>query len=128
MMSAAPDGLYYTAEHEWLRVEGNEVVVGITDYAQDSLTDIVYVELPEEGMEVGEMDEFASVESVKSVSAIFSPLAGSICAVNEALDDTPELINEDPYGDGWIVRITMQDASALDKMLSASTYLEQIGE
>jgi|TARA_B110000881_G_C18566491_1_gene512945 glycine cleavage system H protein len=128
MMSTAPDGLYYTAEHEWLRVEGNEVVVGITDYAQDSLTDIVYVELPEEGMEVGEMDEFASVESVKSVSAIFSPLAGSICAVNEALDDTPELINEDPYGDGWIVRITMQDASALDKMLSASTYLEQIGE
>jgi glycine cleavage system H protein len=128
MMSAAPDGLYYTAEHEWLRVEGNEVVVGITDYAQDSLTDIVYVELPEEGMEVGEMDEFASVESVKSVSAIFSPLAGSICAVNEALDDTPELINEDPYGEGWIVRITMQDASALDKMLSASTYLEQIGE
>ncbi|HIG19764.1 MAG: glycine cleavage system protein H [Methanobacteriota archaeon] len=127
-MSAAPDGLYYTAEHEWLRVEGNEVVVGITDYAQDSLTDIVYVELPEEGMEVGEMDEFASVESVKSVSAIFSPLAGSICAVNEALDDTPELINEDPYGEGWIVRITMQDASALDKMLSASTYLEQIGE
>ncbi len=127
-MSAAPDGLYYTAEHEWLRVEGNEVVVGITDYAQDSLTDIVYVELPEEGMEVGEMDEFASVESVKSVSAIFSPLAGSICAVNEALDDTPELINEDPYGEGWIVRITMQDASSLDKMLSASTYLEQIGE
>lgn len=128
MMSAVPDGLYYTAEHEWLRVEGNEVVVGITDYAQDSLTDIVYVELPEEGMEVGEMDEFASVESVKSVSAIFSPLAGSICAVNEALDDTPELINEDPYGEGWIVRITMQDASVLDKMLSASTYLEQIGE
>jgi|TARA_B110000116_G_C16411705_1_gene392137 glycine cleavage system H protein len=128
MMSAAPDGLYYTAEHEWIRVEGNEVVVGITDYAQDSLTDIVYVELPEEGMEVEEMDEFASVESVKSVSAIYSPLAGSICAVNEALDDTPELINEDPYGEGWIVRITMQDSSVLDKMMSASTYLEQIGE
>lgn len=128
MMSDAPEDLYYTAEHEWLRVEGNEVVVGITDYAQDSLTDIVYVELPEEGMEVGEMDEFASVESVKSVSAIFSPLAGSICAVNEALDDAPELINEDPYGEGWIARITMQDASALDKMLSASTYLELIGE
>lgn len=127
-MSDAPEDLYYTAEHEWLRVEGNEVVVGITDYAQDSLTDIVYVELPEEGMEVGEMDEFASVESVKSVSAIFSPLAGSICAVNEALDDAPELINEDPYGEGWIARITMQDASALDKMLSASTYLELIGE
>ncbi len=127
-MSAAPQDLFYTAEHEWLRVEGNEVVVGITDYAQDSLTDIVYVELPEDGMEVGEMDEFASVESVKSVSAIFSPLAGTICAVNEALDDTPELINEDPYGEGWIVRITMQDASVLDGMMDASAYLEQIGE
>ncbi|MDC3291005.1 glycine cleavage system protein GcvH [Euryarchaeota archaeon] len=127
-MSDAPEELYYTEEHEWLRVEGDEVVVGITDYAQDSLTDIVYVELPEEGMEVGEMDEFASVESVKSVSAIYSPLAGKICAINEALDDAPELINEDPYGEGWIARITMQDASVLEKMLSASTYLEQIGE
>ena len=127
-MSDAPEELYYTEEHEWLRVEGDEVVVGITDYAQDSLTDIVYVELPEEGMEVGEMDEFASVESVKSVSAIYSPLAGTICAINEALDDAPELINEDPYGEGWIARITMQDASVLEKMLSASTYLELIGE
>ena len=127
-MSAAPQDLFYTAEHEWLRVEGNEVIVGITDYAQDSLTDIVYVELPEDGMDVGEMDEFASVESVKSVSAIFSPLAGIICAVNEELDDTPELINEDPYGEGWIVRITMQDASALDRMMNASAYLELIGE
>nr|AIF03047.1 glycine cleavage system H protein (gcvH, GCSH) [uncultured marine group II/III euryarchaeote KM3_160_F12]AIF03452.1 glycine cleavage system H protein (gcvH, GCSH) [uncultured marine group II/III euryarchaeote KM3_167_A05] len=127
-MSDAPEELYYTEEHEWLRVEGDEVVVGITDYAQDSLTDIVYVELPEEGMEVGEMDEFASVESVKSVSAIYSPIAGTICAINEALDDAPELINEDPYGEGWIARITMQDASVLEKMLSASNYLEQIGE
>ncbi len=127
-MSDAPEELYYTEEHEWLRVEGDEVVVGITDYAQDSLTDIVYVELPEEGMEVGEMDEFASVESVKSVSAIYSPLAGKICAINEALDDAPELINEDPYGEGWIARITMPDASVLEKMLSASTYLELIGE
>jgi len=128
MMSDAPEDLYYTKEHEWLRVEGNEVVVGITDYAQDALTDIVYVELPEEGMEVGDMEEFASVESVKSVSAIYSPLAGTICAVNEALDDAPELINQDPYGEGWIARITMQDASVLENMLSASTYLEQIGE
>nr|AIF20331.1 glycine cleavage system H protein (gcvH, GCSH) [uncultured marine group II/III euryarchaeote KM3_89_E01] len=127
-MSDAPEELYYTEEHEWLRVEGDEVVVGITDYAQDSLTDIVYVELPEEGMEVEEMDEFASVESVKSVSAIYSPIAGTICAINEALDDAPELINEDPYGEGWIARITMQDASVLEKMLSASNYLEQIGE
>ena len=127
-MSDAPEDLYYTKEHEWLRVEGNEVVVGITDYAQDALTDIVYVELPEEGMEVGDMEEFASVESVKSVSAIYSPLAGIICAVNEALDDAPELINQDPYGEGWIARITMQDASVLENMLSASTYLEQIGE
>ena len=121
-MSAAPQDLFYTAEHEWLRVEGNEVIVGITDYAQDSLTDIVYVELPEDGMEVGEMEEFASVESVKSVSAIFSPLAGTICAVNEELDDTPELINDDPYGEGWIVKVNISDVSELENLLSAEEY------
>lgn len=128
MMSEVPSDLYYTAEHEWIRVEGNDVVVGITDYAQDALTDIVYVELPDEDMQVAEMDEFASVESVKSVSAIFAPLAGTISAVNEELDDEPELINQDPYGKGWIARITIEDTDVLKQLMSAAAYVEQIGE
>ena len=126
-MSDIPEDLFYTAEHEWIRVEGSEVVVGITDYAQDALTDIVYVELPDMGLDVGKDDEFASVESVKSVSGIYAPIAGKITAVNEELDDSPELINEDPYGAGWIVRIspTNMDES---NFLTASAYRECIGE
>ncbi len=127
-MSEVPEDLFYTAEHEWLRVEGDEVVIGITDHAQDALTDIVYVELPDAGTDVSADEEFASVESVKSVSGIFAPLAGTITGVNEELDDAPELINEEPYGSGWIVRIKMADSSALQSMMNASTYQELIGE
>ena len=96
-MSDIPEGQYYTKEHEWIRVEGDEVVIGITDHAQDALTDIVYIELPDAGEMCEEMGEFAIVESVKSASPIFAPLAGEITAVNEALDDAPELMNQDPY-------------------------------
>ncbi|MBT4060028.1 MAG: glycine cleavage system protein GcvH [Euryarchaeota archaeon] len=127
-MSNVPDDLYYTAEHEWLRVEGNDVIVGITDHAQDALTDIVYVELPDEGMQVSEMEEFATVESVKSVSSIFAPLTGTISAVNLELDDAPELINQDPYGDGWIVRITLNDPSVVSNLMDAASYIAEIGE
>lgn len=125
-MSDVPDNLYYTAEHEWIRVEGDEMVIGITDHAQNALTDIVYVELPEIGSEFGENDEFATVESVKSVSSIFAPLSCCIISINEELDDAPELINQDPYGEGWIVKVT-SDADP-SKLLSASDYLELIGE
>ena len=104
-MSEVPDGLYYTKEHEWIRVEGDEVVIGITDHAQDALTDIVYIELPEVGETCEDMGEFAVVESVKSASPIFAPLAGEITAVNDELDDTPELMNQEPYGAGWIIRM-----------------------
>ncbi|DAC50341.1 MAG TPA: glycine cleavage system protein GcvH [Candidatus Thalassarchaeaceae archaeon] len=127
-MSDLPEHLYYTADHEWIRIDGDELVVGITDHAQDALTDIVYVELPDVGMIIEEQDEFASIESVKSVSGIFAPLSGSISKVNEELDDSPELINQDPYGAGWIVRIVPTDLDAVNGLLNASSYRELIGE
>jgi glycine cleavage system H protein len=121
-MSETPEELFYTKEHEWLRIEGDEVVVGITDHAQDTLTDIVYIELPEVGDVFGEMEEFALVESVKSASPIFAPMAGEIVAVNEALEDAPELINQDPYGAGWIIRFKLVDSNATEGLMSADDY------
>jgi glycine cleavage system H protein len=121
-MSEAPEELFYTKEHEWLRIEGDEVVVGITDHAQDTLTDIVYIELPEVGDVFSEMEEFALVESVKSASPIFAPMAGEILAVNEALEDAPELINQDPYGAGWIIRFKLVDSNATEGLMSADDY------
>ena len=127
-MSDIPEGQYYTKEHEWIRVEGDEVVIGITDHAQDALTDIVYIELPDSGQTCGEMDEFAIVESVKSASPIFAPLAGEITAVNDALDDAPELMNQDPYGEGWIIRMKLDAPSAVSGLMSAADYKAEIGE
>jgi len=127
-VSDVPEGLFYTKEHEWIRVEGDEVVIGITDHAQNALTDIVYIELPEAGQVCGDMDEFAIVESVKSASPIFAPLAGEITAVNEALDDAPELMNQEPYGEGWIIRMKLDDASAVSGLMSPADYKSEIGE
>ena len=127
-MSDVPAELRYTAEHEWIRIEGNEVVVGVTDFAQDALTDVVWVELPEVGSSVSEMDACGSVESVKSVSEIFAPIAGEILEVNESLEDAPEQINQDPYGSGWIWRMSIGDASQVDGLMDATTYSAQIGE
>ena len=127
-MSEVPDGLYYTKEHEWIRVEGGEVVIGITDHAQDALTDIVYIELPDAGEMCEEMGEFAIVESVKSASPIFAPLAGEITAVNDALDDAPELMNQDPYGEGWIIRMKLDDPSAVSTLMTAADYRAELGE
>ena len=127
-MSEIPEGLRYTPEHEWLRVEGELVAIGITDHAQDALTDIVYIELPSEGDAMDDMGEFAVVESVKSASPIFAPLAGEIVAVNDALEDAPELMNSDPYGDGWIVRMRLDDMAALDGLMDAAAYAAMIGE
>ena len=118
-MSEVPENLFYTKEHEWLRIEGDEVVVGITDHAQDALTDIVYIELPEVGEEFDEMDEFALVESVKSASPIFAPMGGEILAVNQALEDAPELINQDPYGAGWIIRFKRSTSTATEALMPA---------
>ena len=127
-MSEVPEGLYYTKEHEWMRVEGDTVTIGITDHAQDMLTDIVYIELPEEGDVVGDMGEFAVVESVKSASPIFAPLAGTITAVNMELEDAPELMNSSPYDEGWIVKMTLDDASAVAGLMDAAAYKAEIGE
>ena len=127
-MSDVPDGLFYTKEHEWIRVDGDEVVIGITDHAQNALTDIVYIELPEVGETCEDMGEFAIVESVKSASPIFAPLAGEITAVNEDLEDTPELMNEDPYGQGWIIRMKLDDYSAVAQLMSPADYKAEIGE
>lgn len=127
-MSQVPEELYYTKEHEWIRVEGDSVVIGITDHAQDALTDIVYIELPEAGQNFEEMGEFAIVESVKSASPIFAPLSGAIVEVNEALEDAPELMNEDPYGKGWIVRMKLDNPDTVSGLMSAADYKEEIGE
>ena len=127
-MSEIPEGLYYTKEHEWIRVDGDEVVIGITDHAQHALTDIVYIELPDVGQVMGEMDEFAIVESVKSASPIFAPLAGEITAVNDELDDAPELMNTSPYGDGWIIKMKLNDIGGLSSLMDASGYRAEIDE
>ena len=127
-MSEVPSDLRYTAEHEWIRVDGDEAVIGVTDYAQDALTDVVWVELPEVGMSVGAMESCGSVESVKSVSEIYAPIAGEVTEANESLEDAPEQINQDPYGDGWIWKMTISDAGELEGLLDAAAYSELIGE
>ena len=127
-MSEVPAELRYTPEHEWIRVEGDLAIIGVTDFAQDALTDVVWVELPEVGMSVGAMESCGSVESVKSVSEIYAPIAGDITEANESLEDAPEQINQDPYGEGWIWKMTISDAGELDSLLDASAYSELIGE
>lgn len=120
-----PEDLKYTEEHEWLSVtEGSTVRVGITAYAQDQLGDVVFVELPKVGATVAAGSPLGEVESTKSVSEIFAPVSGTVVAVNNALDDTPELINSDPYGEGWIVEINADDVSALDELMNAAAYQE----
>ncbi len=123
-MSDIPEGLKYTEEHEYLRDTdaADEFVVGITEYAQGELGDVVFVELPTPGDSFARMDVFGTIEAVKAVSDLFSPLSGEIVAVNEALNDDPALVNSDPYGEGWMVRIRARDMSELDGLLSATDY------
>jgi glycine cleavage system H protein len=127
-MSNIPSELKYTAEHEWIRIDGNEIVVGITDFAQNALTDVVWVELPEIDVRFNAMDSYASVESVKSVSEIYAPISGTVTVVNELLEDAPETINIDPYGNGWICKMTIDDVTQLESLLDSNTYEELIGE
>lgn len=122
-MSETPNDLVYASSHEWARRLENEVVeVGISDFAQTALGDVVYVELPDVGTEVTATEECCAVESVKAASDIYAPVTGEIIAVNEALDDEPELLNESPYGDGWIFRIKASDLTELDNLLNAEAY------
>ncbi|MEC8873967.1 MAG: glycine cleavage system protein GcvH [Candidatus Thermoplasmatota archaeon] len=127
-MGEIPEDLRYTVEHEWIRRDGGEVVVGITDFAQDMLSAVVWVELPEVGTETSAMEGFASLESVKSVSALHAPVSGEVIAVNEDLEDSPEKINEDPYGKGWICRMAVSQDSEIDDLLDAAGYAALIGE
>lgn len=120
--SKIPDNLRYTKDHEWVEVKGNRARIGITDYAQEALTDVVFVELPDVGDEFKEHDSMGVVESVKSVSDIFAPLAGRIVAVNGDLDESPELLNQDPYGKGWFCEMEIADPSATSKLLDANGY------
>ncbi|HTZ45118.1 MAG TPA: glycine cleavage system protein GcvH [Jatrophihabitans sp.] len=128
-MAEVPSDLRYTAEHEWAKVTaGNTVRVGITDYAQNSLGDIVFVSVHGVDSEVAAGDTFGEVESTKSVSDLYAPVAGSVVARNEALDDNPDLLNSDPYGEGWIAEIEVPDASVLDSLLDADGYRQLTAE
>jgi glycine cleavage system H protein len=121
-----PDDLRYSADHEWARLAGSNVRVGITDYAQDALGDVVYVEVPEVGAAVAANDKISEVESTKSVSDIYAPVAGTIVAVNGDLTDSPQRLNEDPYGDGWICEIQVSGDDALEALLDADAYRKLI--
>lgn len=123
-----PKDLRYTTQHEWAVPEDGRVRVGITDFAQDALGDVVYVDLPEPGTEVRAGEAFGEVESTKSVSDLYSPVSGTIAERNEQLGETPELVNQDPYGDGWLVVIHMSDPSELDDLLDADAYQRQVEE
>ena len=127
-MSEVPSNLHYTESHEWARVDGDALLVGITDFAQDALTEVVWVDLAEVGASVQAMGPCASVESVKSVSEVYSPLEGVVLESNTALEDNPEMINEDPYRDGWIFRLQPSDISDIDGLLDATAYMALIGE
>ena len=121
-MANVPDDLHYSKDHEWVRVEGDLAIIGITDYAQNSLGDVVYVELPKAGEEFAANESFGSVESVKAVSELFSPVSGAVVEVNQTLNDEPEKVNGDPYGEGWMIRVRMSSPGEVDSLLTAAEY------
>jgi glycine cleavage system H protein len=124
-----PEGLKYSKEHEWVLVEGNSATIGITEYAQEELGDIVYVELPEVGEKIVKDDPFAAVESVKAVSDVYAPVSGTVLEINDVLPDNPETINDDPYGDGWMVRIDLSDKDDdLKDLMDAEEYAEYVAQ
>ena len=121
-----PDDVMYTDDHEWTKVDNDETIIGISDYAQDQLGDIVFVELPQVGDTFEKGAEFGTVESVKAVSELFLPVSGEVVAINETLDDTPELVNNEPYTGGWMLRVKLNDTSELDQLMNKSAYLESL--
>ncbi|HET6399679.1 MAG TPA: glycine cleavage system protein GcvH [Candidatus Thermoplasmatota archaeon] len=126
-MSKTPDDLRYTESHEWVRIEGDVATIGITDHAQEALNDIVYVELPKKGVELPKGKEFGVVESVKSVSDLYMPLSGKVVDVNGELEDEPEMLNEDPYGKGWIIRVKLSKPEEADELWDAKRYAATLG-
>ncbi|MFT6501609.1 MAG: glycine cleavage system H protein [Crocinitomicaceae bacterium] len=123
-----PQDLKYTKDHEWVRIDGDVATVGITEFAQSELGDIVYVEIETEGETLANEEVFGSIEAVKTVSDLFMPVSGEITSFNEALEGSPETVNSDPYGDGWMVKITMSDVSQAEALLSADQYTELLGK
>jgi glycine cleavage system H protein len=121
---AYPDDLVYSREHEWVRADGNRATIGITSFAADELGDIVFVEMPEVGARLTQFATFGVVESVKAVSDLYAPVSGEVVEVNEALRDAPELLNSDPFGEGWIARVELSDRAEIDALLSADAYAE----
>ncbi len=117
-----PENLKYTKDHEWIRVEGNEAYVGITDYAQGELGDIVFIEIETEGEALEKEEVFGTIEAVKTVSDMFMPVSGEVLEVNQKLEDSPEVVNKDPYGDGWLIKIGLKDEAELNELLDADAY------
>ncbi len=122
-----PEGLYYTKDHEWLKVDGNQGTVGITDFAQSELGDIVYVDIDSLDNQVAKDEVFGSVEAVKTVSDLFMPVSGTVTESNPGLDDNPQAVNDDPYGEGWLVKITLDNPSDCESLLSAAEYAKMVG-
>ena len=123
-----PENLVYSSEHEWCRVEGDMVVIGITDFAQGELGDVVFIELPDTGSSTVTGEEFGTIEAVKAVAELYAPLNGEVMEINDAVVDSPELVNEDPYGNGWMIKIRMSDPTELNELLSAEAYGELVCE
>lgn len=121
-MAASPDDRKYSKEHEWLRIDGDAATIGITDYAQDQLGDVVYVDLPEPGATITQFEKMGEIESVKAVSDLYTPASGEVIEANQLVVEKPELVNGDPHGSGWLLKIKLRDAAELDKLLSASDY------
>lgn len=125
---ATPNNLKYSEDHEWVKVDGDTVTIGITEFAQSELGDIVFVELPDEGDEIEKGEDFGSVESVKTVSELYAPVSGEVIEINEELEDSPELVNESPYEEAWILKIKISDESQLDELMDAAAYDEMTGQ
>ena len=123
-----PNELKYTADHEWVRINGNEAVIGITDFAQSELGEIVYVDVDTEGEKIDRNEVFGCIEAVKTVSDLMMPMTGEVVEVNAELEDAPELVNEDPYGKGWIIKIAIENPAEADELLDAAGYQEKIGK
>jgi len=121
-----PDNLKYSKEHEWIKAEGNEALIGITKHASNELGDIVFIEIETEGESLGGGDTFGTIEAVKTVSDLFMPVSGDVLEVNPKLEDTPEIVNEDPYGEGWLIKIRIENADELNNLLSAAEYKNMV--
>ncbi len=122
-----PDNLFYTKEHEWVNLKDNKAVIGITDYAQGQLGDVIFIEFPKVGQEVNAGDVFGEVEAVKTVSELYAPVSGTIIELNEELENSPDLVNNDPYGDGWIIKISPKNPDERDELMNFLSYEELIG-